>query len=240
MLENDSYMIKTESFEGPMDLLIDLIKKREMDIYNLSISTLTKDFMDQLEEMKTHNIEFSSNFLDLASLLLQIKTELLLPSDETDEDPRQILVKEIEEFQQYKQNIEKIKELECIENKFFKREKVESVKKKKTGSLSDIFASYTKMLEKKKLKETNKQLDELTKKLSSTQYTIEDKLEELKSVSTPLDVDDYFYNLSNLEESVVTFSALLELIRIQHFSIYYSDDHRLMIKPTTKGVDSGE
>ncbi|NGY88435.1 segregation/condensation protein A [Bacillus megaterium] len=125
----ENFIIKFDEFEGPLDLLIELIKKRELDIYDLPMSVITKDFINSIELMKENNIEVTAKFTAMASLLLKIKTQMLLPSPK-EVDPRNILVKEIEEYEKYKSNLERIKELQFIEQKYFKRRKTRCSKEK--------------------------------------------------------------------------------------------------------------
>jgi segregation and condensation protein A len=224
-------LVKIDSFEGPMELLIELIKKREMPINDLSISTLTQDFLANIQNLKQNKIELTAEFLRTASLLLEIKSQMLLPQPEN-KDPRNALVKELEDYQMYKNSLDRFKELEYIEHKFMKRQRFDKLEKKKEGSLADIINSYTSILKKRKFKEKNKRLDELTKKLNSSNFTIDDRIVHLKSFDLPREVDDLFGSIDDLEEMIVTFSALLELVRIQFFSIYFSEDGKtLFIRP---------
>ncbi|MGF7534925.1 segregation/condensation protein A [Bacillus mexicanus] len=214
----DPIIIKFEEFEGPMDLLIDLIKKRELDIHNLPMSIITRDFINSIEQMKQKNIEITSVFTDMASLLLEIKTKMLLPS--TKEDPRKALALEIEKYEKYKSDLEKMKDLQFIEQKYFKRTKRDVVKKPKKGSIADVLNSFNAIMKKKKLQERNMKLEELSKKLAESKFTIEQQMDFLKSYpSNKIDVSQLFDSLNELEEMVVTFSALLELVKIQFFKV---------------------
>ncbi len=210
----DSIIIKFNDFEGPMDLLIELIKKRELNIYDLPMSIITKDFIRNIEHMKNENMEVTAQFTSMASLLLHIKSQMLLPSSK--DDPRLQLVKEIEDYEKYKENLEKIKELQFIEKKYFKRTKRDVTKKKKKGSILDIIKSYQTIMHKKQLKERNSRLDDLSKKLTESKHTIEAQMRFLKEY--PLDkinVQTLFEEINDQEEMIVTFSALLELIKLQ-------------------------
>lgn len=225
----ETIVIRFDEFEGPMDLLIELIKKRELDIYNLPMSVITKDFIKNIEHMKNKDMEVTSEFTAMASLLLKIKTEMLLPSSK--DDPRNILVKEIEEYEKYKSNLDKIKELQFIEQKYFKRTKKDVSKKKKQGSILDVIQSYNLIMRKKKLKERNLKLDELSKKLSESKYSIDEQMEYLMShPDKNIDVNILFEHISDLEEMVVTFSALLELIKIQFFKVESLDEKVMLVR----------
>lgn len=225
----ENIVIRFDEFEGPMDLLVELIKKRELDIYDLPMSVITKDFITNIELMKEKDIEVTSNFTEMASLLLKIKTQMLLPS--TKEDPRNQLVKEIEEYEKYKSNLETLKELQFIEQKYFKRTKRDISKKKKTGSIIDVLQSYNLIMRKKQLKERNLKLEELSKKLSESKISIDDQMHYLKNYPDgDINVLALFEKIDDLEEMVVTFSALLELVKVQYFRIEIQDDNVILIR----------
>jgi segregation and condensation protein A len=103
------YNVKVEAFEGPLDLLLHLIKKSELDIYNIPIATITRQYLEYLEIMKELNLDVAGEFLVMASTLLQIKSKMLLPAvlldeacEEEEEDPRAELVRRLIEYQKYK------------------------------------------------------------------------------------------------------------------------------------------
>jgi len=225
----ENFIIKFDEFEGPLDLLIELIKKRELDIYDLPMSVITKDFINSIELMKESDIEVTAKFTAMASLLLKIKTQMLLPSSK-EIDPRNILVKEIEEYEKYKSNLERIKELQFIEQKYFKRRKRDVAKKKKKGSILDVINSYNVIIRKKQLKERNIKLEELSKKLAESKFTIEDRMHYLKNLSSSIDVEKLFEEINDLEEMVVTFSALLELVKVQYFRVEIINTQVMLIR----------
>ncbi|MSM38458.1 MAG: segregation/condensation protein A [Geobacter sp.] len=105
-----AYSVKVESFEGPLDLLLHLIKKNELDIYDIPIAIVTRQYLEYLEVMKELNLEIAGEFLVMASTLLQIKSKLLLPLPEEEDsgedeelDPRAELVRRLLEYQKYKE-----------------------------------------------------------------------------------------------------------------------------------------
>lgn len=226
----EEMIIKFNNFEGPLDLLIELIKKRELDIYNLPISVITNDFIKNVEHMKSQDMEVASEFAAMASLLLKIKTQMLLPLAK-EKDPRNVLVKEIEEYEKFKRNLEKIKELEFIEQKYFKRTKRDVNRKRKKGSIADIINSYNLIVRKKRLKERSLKLNELSKKLAESKFTIDDQMNFLKNYcGRSISVDVLFDSINDLEEMVVTFSALLELVKVQYFRIEIRNEKVLLVK----------
>ncbi|HYR02176.1 MAG TPA: segregation/condensation protein A [Syntrophobacteria bacterium] len=105
-----AYNVHVEAFEGPLDLLLHLIKKNEVDIYDIPIAAITRQYLEYLELMKELNLDIAGDFLVMASTLLQIKSRLLLPlqvdeegGEEEEEDPRAELVRRLLEYQKYKE-----------------------------------------------------------------------------------------------------------------------------------------
>lgn len=225
------YIIRIENFEGPLELLLELIKKRAMNIHDLQISQITNDFIKSLHEMQNQNIEVTSDFMEMASMLLEIKSKMLLPIEKEKGDPRAELVQQLLDYQEYKESIEKLRELKIFEQKFFKRQRIEKVKVKKMGNLQDIFKSYQLIVE-KKFKEKFNPLDKLTEELSRSRYTMEDRIESLKSILEDhrLNIEVYFDNMNDKEEMIVTFGALLELVKVQYIDITIEEEGSIFIE----------
>jgi len=101
---------KLETFEGPLDLLLSLIEKHKLDIYDIEISLLTQQYMEYIEAAQQQNTELTANFLEMASHLLYIKSCSLLPSDEPEEDPKEALEAMLIEYAKYKKLAGKMKE----------------------------------------------------------------------------------------------------------------------------------
>src|SRR3989442_21399 len=101
-----TYEVHLEVFEGPLDLLLFLIRKNDLDIYNIPISEITKEYLAYIELMKDLNLEAAGDFLVMASTLMQIKAQMLLPSHAEEEegpDPRLELVNKLLEYQKFKE-----------------------------------------------------------------------------------------------------------------------------------------
>ena len=105
----DSIQIKLQSFEGPLDLLVHLIKKNQMNVYDIQISVITKQYLEYLNLLQELNLDLASEFLVMAATLIHIKSKMLLPRPETaagdpaeEEDPRDLLVRRLLEHQQFK------------------------------------------------------------------------------------------------------------------------------------------
>src|SRR5450631_1949707 len=117
MLNSASYQIRISQFEGPFDLLLFFIERDELDIYNIPIHKLIKDFLDFIHKEEKLNIELSSEFILFVSTLMRIKAKMLLPRKELDEqgneiDPRQELVNKVLEYKRFKEASARLAELE--------------------------------------------------------------------------------------------------------------------------------
>ncbi|MEZ2457092.1 ScpA family protein [Salinicoccus roseus] len=111
----NGYKVQLDVFEGPLDLLLHLIKELEIDIYDIPMKTLTRQYMEYIDEMKELEINVASEYLVMASELLKIKSHMLLPEpphlEEEYEDPRESLMEQLIEYQNYKQYAEQLAEL---------------------------------------------------------------------------------------------------------------------------------
>ena len=108
-------------FEGPLDLLLHLIKTNKMDIYDISISKITEEYLDFINKMEEMNLTVASSYLVMASELIEIKSKMLLPNNnsEEEEDPREDLVNRLVEYQKYKDMIDSFKTLEESRKEFY-------------------------------------------------------------------------------------------------------------------------
>ena len=120
------YTVRTETFEGPLDLLLYLIKKNEVDIYNIPIAAITRQYLEYIELLKELNLDIAGEFLVMASTLVQIKSRMLLPVQERgggheEEDPRAELVRRLLEYQRYREAAERLSECELLGREVFAR-----------------------------------------------------------------------------------------------------------------------
>jgi segregation and condensation protein A len=126
MSQHANYSIKVDQFEGPFDLLLFFIERDEMDIYNIQITKIIKDFLDFIHSQEKLNIELSSEFILFVSTLMRIKAKLLLPRKEMDAqgneiDPRQELIEKILEYKKYKEAAVQMADLEALRMLMLKR-----------------------------------------------------------------------------------------------------------------------
>lgn len=150
----DVYNVKLDIFEGPLDLLLHLIRELEIDIYDIPMKALTKQYMEYIDQMKELEINVASEYLVMASELLKIKSHMLLPEpaymEEEYEDPREALMEQLLEYQNYKQYAEQLQLLKSENERIFIKapqefEEEEIDDNEVDISLSDLLAAYQKV-----------------------------------------------------------------------------------------------
>lgn len=218
--------VKVERFEGPIDLLYSLIQKNKVDIKDIPIAIITEQYLDYINNMQELEMENMSEFLVIAAELLKIKSKMLLPKDEVDEeeDPRDNLVKRLLEYKKYKQAAEQlcliqednkilIKAVNDIE-KYITYKKINPEDVLKNITINQLTNEFKKILRTSKNKVDNvRHSFEIIKK---DVYTIEDRMifiKEKLNIEKQFTFKSLFIDLSLKMEKVVTFLAILELIK---------------------------
>lgn len=218
-----SYKIQLEKFEGPLDLLLYLIKKNDIDICDIPIAMITDQYMEYINTMKLLNLEIVGDFLVMAATLMQIKSKMLLPPDplakEEEVDPRSELVRRLQEYQQFKQIAENLKEKEAFRQNLFARlvdeEAMNQIKEDAQevfieASLFDLINALTTAIAKVPEKQTYQ--------INEDQFSIEGQIHTIlhKLVETPkISLTELFSKATCKTEIVCTFVAVLELIRLK-------------------------
>ena len=223
--ESQIYSIKTNDFEGPLDLLCHLIDKNKMDICDINISDITDQYIEYLNKMEKLNLEIASEFLIMASTLLYLKSRTLLPVVEnSDSDEKELteeeLLQRIIEYKKYKENSEKLRIMyqENSRRIFKDEEKIKFPKKKLDIELnySLIVSAYSKIIEKNKNR-LNKNAKNIKKIAITDTYTVSSKVKEMykELIRNKRFVFNNLYsqNQCNKEEVVTAFTGLLEMSR---------------------------
>ena len=222
---------KINEFEGPLDLLLHLIKESKMDIMNIEIEEITKQYMNYLAEQEKMNLEIASEYLVLASELLEIKSKLLLPSQKIEEeeeeiDPREELVNRLLEYQAYKEITKVLQEKENLRREIYTKSPeniknyIDEVKEIIAYvSLDDLVEAFKRYLIRKKDNQplkTKVTVNEIS--VSSRRHDIKRLLKERKRVS----FFELFPVLSK-EYVVATFLAVLEMAKSGELTITQND-----------------
>lgn len=220
------YNVKLEVFEGPFDLLCNLIEKSKINIYDIPIAEITNQYLEYIRKMQEFNLEFDSEFLVLAATLIQIKSKMLLPKHETKDDqvemelddPRQSLVLKLIEYKKFKTISYKLKELEDRQSKvFFRNESLYNPKYSIDKAYMDkdkIYEIYMNLSEKLKTKHKVKIVDREI-------YNIKDKIKDIINRINKKSVINFTQLLLKFSkrEIIITFLAVLELIKQKVISV---------------------
>ena len=214
------YTVTIDNFEGPLDLLLHLIKQSDIDVCDISILDITKQYMDYINKMEELNLNVASEYLIMAAELLEMKSNMLLPKpkledDEYEEDPREKLIKRLLEYQRYKEITEEFKDLELSRKDFYTKEpsnlsefKV-SCESLEEGNVDDLLLAFKKFLERKELEKP------LNTKITTKEYSVSVRSNEIRSIlksKKKLSFEELFEEF-NRNYVVVTFLSILDLAR---------------------------
>jgi len=217
-----SYKIRLELFEGPLDLLLYLVKKDHLNIYDIPIAKVTEQYLQYLDLMKFLDLNIAGEFLVMAATLMQIKSKMLLPALEAEnvqeeEDPRAELVKRLLEYEKFKEIAENLRQRELEQREVFKRPKVE-INKEELGSKEVYFDASIFDL----INAFSKALEEIPKnvfyEVIKDEFTVEEKVHDilhLLLVTESVTLSSLFGKAKNKLEIIVVFLAILELIRMK-------------------------
>ena len=232
--------IKVADFEGPFDLLLHLIKKNKMDIYNVEIYKVTNQYLEYLNTRKVMDLEITSEFIVVAATLIEIKSKNLLPKvkveeEENEEDIEIKLMERLIEYNRFKAVSEFFNDKYVSSGEVFskKPEVIEEIKPEKVDNddifknitLLDLYNIYNKILE--NYREKQNKVNVVQKKIYVDKYKVEDKMEELLKKFNSVEVIE-FNNLMKESscklETVVIFLALLELIKIRTIQVFQDEN----------------
>ncbi len=215
-----SMNVQLEVYEGPLDLLLHLIKKNEVTITDIPIALITEQYLETLEAMQSLNLDMAGEYIVMASTLIHIKSRLLLPLEEGDEeeeegtDPRDELVRRLLEYQRYKDASEDLAKREILNRDVFVRasEAVQEVKSKEFApvSLFDLITALRRVLEKLP--------EETVHTVVLENFSVRGKMTMILEVlnrSASVSFESLFETAASRMEVVVTLLAVLELMKIR-------------------------
>ncbi len=216
LVKKETYSVKLENFEGPLDLLLYLIKKEEVDIYHIPIAHITKQYLNYMQLMQMLDLEVAGEFILMAATLIQIKAKMLLPQSDSasEEDPRTELVTALLEYKKYKEAAGILEQRRNFEACYYPRMDFSFLPKGKVNfsfdkaSLYDLIFAFKKVLEDYPKNEIHT--------VNIPDLNIEDRIEfvsnYLKEKSSCL-FEELFVNSPNRVYIIMTFLAILELAR---------------------------
>lgn len=226
----DAYQVKLDTFEGPLDLLIHLIKKEEVNIYDIPIARITARYLEYLDLMQELNLDMAGEFLVMAATLIHIKSRMLLPrpdptQEDPEEDPREALVRRLLEHQKFKAAAELLFERATVRGAQWTRpdERVarlagDAGEPELEVDLFSLLSAFRGVLERARQRPPVP--------LPAEQISIESRIEHLLERLSETDAcgfEDLFMNVSSRGDLIVTFLALLEMIRLKLIRVFQSE-----------------
>jgi segregation and condensation protein A len=242
----EQYNVKLSVFEGPLDLLLHLIRENKVDIYDIPISFITSQYLEYLDIMKELDLEIAGEFLVMAATLIHIKSRMLLPVDETAEleefeDPRLELVQRLLEYQTYKDAALVLKDMEEDASRIFGREPAAIEEGEKEGAelylfdvnIFDLLSALKKVIDAAPPEVRTITREKLTVK--DKMLMIAEMLEHAESIR----FEELFRDNRTKEQIIVTFLALLELLRLGLSRVYQEREfgNIWVIKPRREAAD---
>ena len=233
------YNIELPEFEGPLDLLLHLIKQDNISIFDISIDKITKQYLDYIHKMEELNLNIASEYLVMASDLLQIKSKTLLPkkeNEEEEEDPREELINRLINYQNYKDSIEKLRSYEALRKEVYTKEPtLEEYKNDEHNtdlniSLDDLVNALSKFLQDKE------RAKPLATKITNKEYSVGKRSTEIRDilrVKKKMNFVELFDELSK-DYIVVTFLAILDMSKRQELSIVQENNFENIVLEEVK------
>ncbi|MBE7495585.1 MAG: segregation/condensation protein A [Verrucomicrobiaceae bacterium] len=226
-MEDTDYKVKLEIFEGPLDLLLYLIKKEEIEIYDVSLERITRQYLDYIDTFKMLNIELASEFIVMAANLMYIKSRELLPKDvqppdeeAEEDDPRWELIRQLVEYKKFKEAAGFLGFQEVKSDEFFATTPEMPDLEAPVMSLGqvgifDLIRAFQRVLKR------FEKADDF-REIVNDRFTVADKIEELLNivpVGGRVRFEELFTSASSRGEVIVTFLAMLELIKLNHLQV---------------------
>lgn len=220
------YVITINEFEGPLDLLLHLIKESNIDIIDIKIEDITKQYLDYIEKMEELNLNIASSYLVMAAELIEMKASYLLPrkeeiTDEYEEDPRENLIKRLLEYQNYKEVTSKFQSLEQERKEYYTKEPSDLTEYDINSNLpddvnlADLLHAFEEFLKRQE------QQKPLNTKITSKEYSVSKRSQEIKTIIHNRK-KVYFHELfeeKNRSYVVVTFLSILVLVKNKEIAI---------------------
>lgn len=215
------YKVTIENFDGPLDLLLHLIKEQDLDIYDIKVEEITKGYLDYIKAMKSLNLSVASEYLVMASELIEIKSKMLLPKqkkeevDEYEEDPREILIQRLLAYKQYKDVTSEFKNLELTRKSVFTKEpenlsfyaKEEDVKQEL--GVVDLIEAFNELIKKKSLDKP------LATKITKKELSVTEKVVKIRNILRKrrnVNFEELF-EVATKEEVIISFLSILEMVK---------------------------
>lgn len=229
-MSEGAYKVRLDVFEGPLDLLLYLVRRDEVDIYDIEIGRITRQYLEYLEALEAIDVEIGGEFIVMAANLLYIKSRTLLPvdlqtpveEDSEEEDPRWELIRQLIEYKKFKEAAGALRDREDLAVKLFGRSPEApppdggaTLLAGEVGAL-DLIAAFQRVLDRLEKKKTPE------REIEADTFTVSEKIDYMLRVMPEKDelkFEELFAGQTTRGEVVATFLALLELVRLRHVMV---------------------
>lgn len=219
------YSTKLDNFEGPLDLLLHLIKEAKIEIKDIFVSQVTAQFLQYMDGLESLDVDKASDYLNMAATLLEIKSKSILPKIEefTDdfEDPEQALIRQLEEYKLFKEASEKLKDRENV-LRFYKEPDKSAGEVKivyNDFNLEGLIAAFSKLM---MCVDDKKRQENVLKEIPKEVFTVKDKVDQIRAVlldRKSVSFFEMFPHYYTKTELITTFQAMLELLKLQYIAV---------------------
>lgn len=227
--KDESLNFKLENFEGPLDLLLHLIKQSKLEIEEVELSKITEQYLQIISNLSAVDMENASEFIEIAATLIEIKSKSLLPKlDEgevDEEDPEYLLKIRLQEYKLIKETTERLKLMENT-NRFYKKPEPQANKFRyvlKDMNFEMLIDAFTRIMHRVTVQEEKNEAKEIKKE----KFTIAQKVATIKDsliIRSKIKFSELFSNSINRDEVITTFLAVLEMLKLQEIKVLQSDN----------------
>lgn len=225
------YKITLDNFSGPMDLLLHLVKESKMDIMDIKLEVIIDEYLDYIQQMQDMNLDVASSYLVMASELIEIKSRMLLPKqedEEDEEDPGERLINRLILYEQYKNQIDSFKELEQERNNYYTKipSSLDEYKDENSKvhlenvTIDDLVEAFKKFLDRVELEKP------INTKVTRKELSVEERIKSIKERFKKESRIEFFslFDIKTKEYVVVTFLAILEMAKNGNLKIIQEDN----------------
>ena len=223
------YNTKLENFDGPLDLLLYLVKQSEIEIKDIFVSQVTDQFLAYLNDIEDLDVEKASEYLSMAATLLEIKSRALLPQVEFEDvaviDPEQALIRRLEEYKMFKEEAQKLKSMENVD-RFYKEPDDNAYDVRvvyKDFNLEGLIKAFVNVMTKADIRES---VRTARKEIPKEVFTVKDKIAYIRNVLSDKESCSFYELFSpncTRGELITTFQAMLELLKLQYLLCEQND-----------------
>ena len=219
--DDNALQFKLDNFEGPLDLLLHLIKQNKMEIENVELSKITEQYLQIMASLPELDMEKASEFIEVAATLIEIKSKALLPKlieddQGEEEDPEALLLQRLQEYKLFKETSEKLKSIENV-SRFYKEPEEEASRFRiviKDMSLDLLLNAFANVL----TRSFKQEKEDEPKQIEREKFTVSGKIASIKDallIRRELKFSELFRESISRDEVITTFLALLELLKLQ-------------------------